>query len=437
MCISRRKFLKFSLRLMLFFGIEFLFPKELRPRAEAAEILENGEHQEQNYLLNLSVKHLRNIVTKDPSHEAMIMFQSDKSLKNPKVEFGRNSELGLKWINAVEEKLTLGGATVYIYSAPITELTENAIYRYRIIDDDAASEWGEIVTPTNDNAEALIVTDSQCGGDYSDWYYTFNSACERHKNAALVINLGDIVDNGEALWHFDAWYKGIEKFLRKKIFAPVIGNHECYNLNWKYFLPVGFLAEFKTPKNNGKNFEGYYYSFDYGEAHFIVINNNFSEIDECKKGLLEEEKEWLYKDANETQKPWKIVLMHKDILAYNEYNPYTNDYGGLNDIAHIFMPMFDELKIDLVLSGHMHVYRNRGHIYNFTPSDLGSYYILCGLAGNARYDVPKDEIFDRVMVEGKETDNYLHLKITKDKLNLICYLPNGKLIDDVTLKKLQ
>ncbi len=435
MCISRRKFLKFGLQSLIFLGLDFLFPKQLRPRAEAAKILENGERQEQNYLLNLPVKHLRAMVTKDVSKEAFIMFQSDKPLKNPQVEIGRNSEVGLNWVNAKEEKLTLGGATVYIYSAEISGLVENAVYRYRVVDDDAASEWGKIAVPLKEKVEAIIVTDSQCGGDYSDWYYTFNSACERHNNANLIINLGDIVDNGEALWHFEAWYKGIEHFLRKRIFAPVIGNHECYDLKWKYFLPKGFLAEFKTPKNYSENFEGYYYSFDYGEAHFIAINNNFLEIDECKNGLLAEEKKWIYEDVKSTQKPWKIVLMHKDILAYNEYNSYTNSYGGLNDIAHIFMPIFDELKIDLVLTGHMHVYRNRGHIFNFSSSDFGPYYILCGLAGNARYDVPKDDNFDRVMVDGKETDNYLHLVITKDELNIVCYLPDGKVIDDVVLKK--
>ena len=435
MCVSRRSFLKFSVKIILFLGMDFLLPKGILPKAEAAQIFENGEHLEEDYLIDLSVKHLRNIITKDARYEAMIMFQSDKPLKNPLLEVGRISEKNLKWFNVAEEKLTLGGATVYIYFSKVFGLTENAIYRYRVVSDYSASEWGKIVTPKSEKTEIIAVTDSQCDGNYSDWYYTFNSATERHKDANLIINLGDIVDNGEALWHFEAWYKDIENTLKNKIFAPVIGNHECYNLKWKYFLPAGFLAEFKTPKNNGKDFEGYYYSFDYGEAHFIALNNNFLEIDDNKKGLLEEEMKWLYDDVKNSDKSWKIILMHKDILAYNEYNAYTNDYGGLNDIAHIFMPAFDELNIDLVLTGHMHVYRNRGHIYNFLPSDFGPYYLLCGLAGNARYDVPKDEVFDKVMAEGKETDNYLHLTVTKDELNIICYLPNGKILDKFSLNK--
>ncbi|MBR3722399.1 MAG: metallophosphoesterase family protein [Selenomonadaceae bacterium] len=424
-----------SLRALLFLGIDFLFPDHLRPRAEAAEVYFDGSHPIQDYLLKLSASHLRAVITKDSAHEAMIMCQSDKPLKKLMVEIGRMSEDRLTWFGATEEKLTLGGASVYIYSSPIKGLEENAVYRYRFVADDAASDWGELATFVSDKTEAIVFTDSQCGGDYSDWYKTFNSAVNRHKNAKLAINLGDIVDNGEALWHWEGWYKGIEENLRKRIFAPIIGNHECYSLKWKYCLPKGFLGQFKTPANNSEKFEGYYYSFDYGPVHFIALNNNFLEIDPNLPGLLEEELIWLEKDAIASDKPWKIVLMHKDILAYNEYNAYTNDYGGLNDIAHDFMGVFDKLNIDLVLTGHMHVYRNRGQIYNFQPSDKGPYYILCGLSGNARYDVPKDEVFDKVVLPGKETDNYLHLTATKEELSLVCYLPDGKVLDEVILRK--
>ncbi|MBR3622767.1 MAG: hypothetical protein IKN43_05415, partial [Selenomonadaceae bacterium] len=64
-----------SLRALLFLGIDFLFPDHLRPRAEAAEIYFDGSHPLQDYLLKLSVSHLRAVITKDPAHEAMLMCQ--------------------------------------------------------------------------------------------------------------------------------------------------------------------------------------------------------------------------------------------------------------------------------------------------------------------------------------------------------------------------
>ena len=94
--------------------------------------------------------------------------------------------------------------------------------------------------------------------------------------------------------------------------------------------------------------------------NFLVLNPQFQELDALVPGLLEEQLAWMKEDLSQNDRPWKIVLMHKDILSYNEYNLYAQKIGDLNDIAHDFMESFDALGIDLVLTGHMHTYRNRG-----------------------------------------------------------------------------
>ena len=40
------------------------------------------------------------------------------------------------------------------------------------------------------------------------------------------------------------------------------------------------------------------------------------------------------------------------------------------------MPIFDEFNVDLVLSAHLHSYRNRGHVRNFDRDASGPLYIL-------------------------------------------------------------
>lgn len=189
-------------------------------------------------------------------------------------------------------------------------------------------------------------------------------------------------------------------------FAPVMGNHECYGLDWKFALPRRYLASFAVPGNGSQNFPGYYYSFDYGPAHFIVLNTQFEELDGLKPGLLQEELLWLKHDAAASHKPWKIVLMHKDVIAYDEYQPGTGHTGGISDVGHDFMKSFDALGIDLVLTGHMHTYRNRGHIYDETPSDHGPTYLMFGPAGNERYTVPPDTTFDKVSLDQSDPGRY-------------------------------
>ena len=169
--------------------------------------------------------------------------------------------------------------------------------------------------------------------------------------------------------------------------------------------------------------------------NFLVLNPQFQELDALVPGLLEEQLAWMKEDLSQNDRPWKIVLMHKDILSYNEYNLYAQKIGGLNDIAHDFMESFDALGIDLVLTGHMHTYRNRGHIYDFKPSGHGPVYVLCGLSGNAHYEVPLDPEFDKVSAPQPETDNYIILNVSPQDLRLRCFLPDGTLLDDMHLSK--
>ena len=49
------------------------------------------------------------------------------------------------------------------------------------------------------------------------------------------------------------------------------------------------------------------------------------------------------------------------------------------------MPVFDASHVDLVLSAHLHTYRDRGRIYDFRRAETGPYYIITGVAGDVRY----------------------------------------------------
>ncbi|WP_443873140.1 metallophosphoesterase family protein, partial [Mitsuokella multacida] len=245
--------------------------------------------------------------------------------------------------------------------------------------------------------------------------------------------------NGQSDWHWQSFFAALLAGRAKAIpFAPVMGNHECYGLDWKFALPRRYLASFAVPGNGSRDFPGYYYSFDYGPAHFIVLNTQFEELDGLKPGLWQEELLWLKHDAAASHKPWKIVLMHKDVIAYDEYQPGTGHTGGISDVGHDFMKSFDALGIDLVLTGHMHTYRNRGHIYDEMPSDHGPTYLMFGPAGNERYTVPPDTDFDKVSLDQSDPGryrNYMTLAVTPTKCIATCHLEDGTTVDRVVLTK--
>ena len=248
----------------------------------------------------------------------------------------------------------------------------------------------------------------------------------------MFINMGDLVDNGEAAYQWRQWFNAISAYMPSKIFVPLMGNHETYNLNWKCRIPHAFLNFFAVPDNGSAAFQRYYYSFDCGPVHFIVLNTQFEELDPIKPGLMEEQLQWLGQDVVASDKPWKVVLMHKDIINYDNLDS-SEPLADIDEVGKRFMPYFDELGIHLVFTAHQHTYRRHGHIYNFEPSDRGPVYIDTGVAGNCRYSVPRTKRFDKIMLPQPETDNYLTINASNKDITVQCFLPDGQLGDSFVL----
>ena len=283
----------------------------------------------------------------------------------------------------------------------------------------------------------LIFPDSQ-SSDYADWKQLAHLAWARNTDAQLFACMGDLVDNGEDRLQWTEFFGGVKEMQRSIPMAPVMGNHETYNRDWKVRLPEAYLSYFKTPSNGSKVFDRYYYSFDYGDVHYIVLCTQQKEIDAFKSGLVEEQLAWIRRDLKAHRKRWNVVLMHKDVLQYRINGRPERTEGIDEDNGRVWMPVFDELAIDVVFTAHLHTYRNRGHLYHFakTPDKKGPLYILTGVAGNVRYpNLWIDHAFDEVTLPQPETDNYLTMTVTHDTLEIACFLPDGTEMDRVRVTK--
>ena len=120
--------------------------------------------------------------------------------------------------------------------------------------------------------------------------------------------------------------------------------------------------------------------------------------------------------------------MHKDIYDYAQ--------DKFNDIADRFLELFDELEIDLVFTGHLHTYRNRGKIMARKKSTRGTTYILCGRAGDQKYIEPHSTIDDVTFNNlREEPESFIALNVTASAIHLTAYTVDGKILDDFTLTK--
>ena len=395
------------------------------------------ENQARELLQDKQVQYLRQMVTSDNARSRRIMWQAAEAMKSPQVRLRPLNEKNHEKVIPVQDDSFFDDGENHIqYSALLDNLEPDTEYEFAVEDGDKASTWLPVKTAADNKSRfsMLIFTDSQ-SSDYSDWRNVAQNARKRHPEAEIFTNLGDLVDNGEDSSQWRAWFGAIDGIIDHIPFAPVVGNHECYNRDWKEQLPMAYLRYFNVPENNSKDFNRYYYSFDYGNVHFSVLGTVEREIKGFKSGLTEEQVEWLEKDLQNSTKPWKIVLMHKDVLQYRIARmPERKE--GFSEEGQIFMPVFEKYKVDIVLTGHLHTYRNRGHILQGKHDKNGPLYILCGLAGNVRYDrLWTDHALDKVVAPQPETDNYMTMDVDGKKITIRCFLPDGTKLDEVEVTK--
>ena len=387
----------------------------------------------------LYAQRLRQIVTQDTGHGRTLMWELSSPVEQQTVEVRvQGAETILRRYPATDERFTDNHIEVYQYAAELEQLTSGTRYQYRIAAGETATDWQELYAPAADESYKMLLFPDSQSSDYADWKQLAHLAWARNTDAQLFACMGDLVDNGEDRLQWTEFFGGVKEMQRSIPMAPVMGNHETYNRDWKVRLPEAFLHYFDTPKNGSKEFDRYYYSFDYGDVHYIVLCTQQKEIDAFKSGLLAEQLAWMRRDLKAHRRRWNVVLMHKDVLQYRINGRPEREEGIDEENGRVWMPVFDELAIDVVFTAHLHTYRNRGHLYHFakTPDKKGPLYILTGVAGNVRYpNLWIDHAFDEVTLPQPETDNYLTMTVTHDTLEIVCFLPDGTEMDRVRVTK--
>lgn len=385
----------------------------------------------------VEARNIRQVMTADPAHSRVIMWQSDYAVKEPVLEYRMEGKENGEKVPVQAEKFTDGGKNTWIYRARISGLEPGQTYGYRIRDGKKATAWMSLKAFAGNTFKALVFPDSQ-SADYSAWKATAQPAWQRNQDAQFFVNMGDQVDNGQDASQWNAWFDVVEPMAEKIPMATTVGNHETYDLNWKVRRPEAYMKLFNLPQNGYAQYPNRFYSFTVGDVHFVVLDTVFSEMKDLEPNLEQDEIQWFRKDMEQNRQKWNIVVMHKDPLRY-AFNPATGRTGrdeGIEQEGKVWMPLFDEYGIDLVLSAHLHTYRNRGHIRDFRHNPDGPLYILTGVAGDVRYPgLWKQHPLDEYVAPQPETDNYLVMTKTDDELQLQAFLPDGTLLDTATMEK--
>ena len=383
---------------------------------------------------NLDVEFLRQIITSDSKNSRCVMWQVDSEMTAPLVEVRLKNSVESVKVSAVDSSFTDDGEKVLQYTAQIENLSPESDYEYRIIDGESCTDFFELKTPSEKKFKAIIFPDSQ-SADYDVWGKTARLAFEKNPDAEFFVNMGDIVDNGEDKNQWREWMEKVAEQMKKIPFVPIMGNHETYSRDWQVRFPVAYINYFAVPENGVKNFSRRFYSFDFGAAHFVVLDSQWDELEKFQPNLIETQKNWLREDLAKTSQAWKIALIHKDVLQYR-INGRPERLEGFSDVGENFMPLFEKLNFDAVFTAHLHTYRNRGKLKNFVADESGPLYILTGLAGDVRYPgLWIDHALDKVTAPHPEVDNFLTLEVDEKNFIVRCFLSDGSRLDEVILQK--
>lgn len=382
----------------------------------------------------VDASNIRQVITADSTTSRTFMWQSDYAEENPVVEYRQaGDDDSLMQLPASSDAFSDDGVTTYIHTAAVTDLKPGTAYEYRVGAGDKRSDWQSFHTAQGHDFKALIFPDSQ-SSDYSVWAATAQPAWQRNQDAQFFINMGDLVDNGQDHYQWNAWFDVVGDMIARIPVVPLLGNHETYDKDWKVRMPEAYLHLFALPRIDREKYQNQFYSFDYGDVHFVVLNTQSQELADFEPSLDEDEVAWFKEDMAKTTKKWKVVLMHKDPLQYGFANRPEPREEGFSPEGRLWMPLFDQYGVDAVLSAHLHTYRDRGHIRNFQRDESGPLYLITGVAGNVQYPgLWKQHSLDEYVAPQPETDNYMTLEATDDSLIFRSFLPDGQLLEEKSI----
>jgi hypothetical protein len=281
----------------------------------------------------------------------------------------------------------------YWHAATIGDLMAHATYYYRVYTNGSdLTPWSGITFTTAPEPSVprftfVVLGDSRPGsGTSPPTQAALDIASELDAHSFdLALHMGDIVNSGGecsgdgSVWnqYLRAYFDVYRRSMGAVPFFPSIGNHELAGGTCGY---QGYTDVYSLPENAPPGDEEEYYSFDWGNAHFVALDTNQS----YSAGSTQYD--WLVADLQTSTQPWKFVFFH--------HPPFSSGYhGSTSGVQTHLVPLFEAYGVDAVFCGHDHHYERTCPIANgacTTPQGGGVVYYVTGGAGAALYGVSSD-----------------------------------------------
>tara|TARA_B100001750_G_scaffold207080_1_gene185168 strand:+ start:1661 stop:3154 length:1494 start_codon:yes stop_codon:yes gene_type:complete len=271
---------------------------------------------------------------------------------------------------------------VRIHEVHVCGLEPSTTYYYKVGGPGAWSETFDVATaPVLGSTEPWTFAASGDSRNNTAGVWQLAQRQILEAGADLHVFSGDAVNLSALQTEWDAFFEAregdfqVQDALARIPFMVSNGNHDN--------LRVNYLAQFAMPQDisEGEGGQGEeWYSFDYANAHFVVLNDTV-EDDATISGP---EADWLRADLAAVDRdvtPWVFAVHHRNLYTC------MSSHSPSGQLRTAWQPIYDEFAVDVVFQGHNHVYERSRPIRGLTATNEGV-VAAEGAGGEPTFEAP-------------------------------------------------
>lgn len=301
-----------------------------------------------------------------------------------------------------------GSGPVAFAAFRATGLTPKTAYRYRVLVADKAVAAGEgaftTAPPPGDTGPFSFILYGDNRSD--DGAHAAVAKAVAGAPADFLLHTGDFVEDGSDELQWQRCFEIERALLRDRCVFAAVGNHELVQPSGENYQRYLGTPGDGFPANDRRRF---YRTMRWGNLRVFFLNA----MDGATTG---EEKAWLAgeltKSNAETGITFRIAVLHHGPFSSGPHGPNARLWNsGMTDVLR-------EQRVDLVLSGHDHIYE-RGDA-------KGLKYIVSGGGGAPLYPIRKRQPSSRV---AESVHHFVEVKVNGQELALVAKRVDGSTID--------
>lgn len=343
-------------------------------------------------------------------------------------------------IDAVSEKKVTDIDRSCYHWVRFSSLEPGTKYSYTVGNDEYRSEEYvfESEEENTDSFKFIVITDHQRGipdhlPDYSNVNRLMKTAFERHPDIKFIYTGGDNCDNGQNDLQWNGMFEGMKGIIESVPYMMTTGNHDNRGFETYFPEPCGkfylehadfFDFQYKNsyPQNGPEGYITENYSFDYGNAHFLIMGINAPEI----------VADWAYNDLQSSDKTWKIGSYHFPIYPVMPEGQNDDGYPALRK-------PIEKGRLDLLIAGHEHSFARTFPTVNdelFDKPSQGVVHYIAGNGGGNIYHSNARKVWHSAFYPQEERMGlYCIFEINKNKLTATAYMEDGRIVDELIIDK--